>query len=190
MTTPKKLSWPTALVLCIAILAIAVTILFGPALGLDPELLTSVLGAQGVLAALVLGVMRQLLGADTSEQLDEIERKRAERIRTRIPPTGGAGLAIALIIVAAALSVVTSGCNGVAGVAAAGSTAVTVRDVGCRGGRMVCRWTDRACRLTGGPWVVPRSAEEIATDAASGSTSSPMVPTVEVEDEPAEGAGE
>lgn len=88
-------------------------------------------------------------------------RATPERPR-RMPPSSGAGLA--LIIVAAACSVLTSGCQSAA---AAGPIAITARDVTCRGGRVVCRLVDRVCRGTGGPWVVPRSAEEIASDAAS-----------------------
>lgn len=134
MTTPKKLSWPTALVICIAIVAIVVTILAGPALGLDPETLKSVVGAQGILAAVVAGVMRQLLGGSDDGASSEIERKRADRMR---PPPDAGALGVPLAIVAAACSVLTSGCSARAygaqadlvalgGIAAAGADEVLV----------------------------------------------------------------
>lgn len=105
------------------------------------------------------------------------------------PPVAGAGLAIALVILAAALSAATSGCSSGAAIAPA---AITARDLTCRGGRVVCRVVDRVCRTSGGPWVVPRSSEEIASDAASRLTrAEPDEPDAEATDESsAEDAGQ
>ena len=60
-----------------------------------------------------------------------------------------------------------SGCTAAQGAAALG-TAGMARNEGCTGGRMVCRLMDRTCRTTGGPFVVPRSADEIEADRAAG----------------------
>ena len=60
----KKLEWPTAAVLMVAMLAIAATVLAGPALGMSADTLQTVLASEGILGAIALGVMRQLLAAD------------------------------------------------------------------------------------------------------------------------------
>lgn len=44
--------------------------------------------------------------------------------------------------------------------ATAAPALITARDLTCRGGRVICRVTDRVCRTTGGPWVVPQSDAE------------------------------
>ena len=69
----------------------------------------------------------------------------------------------ALLILALALS---SGCTA-AQVATAGVTAIKVRDLTCGGARVVARLSDRVCRGSGGPWVVPRTEDEQAEDRAS-----------------------
>lgn len=58
----KRLQWPTAAVLIAALIVIGATLLAGPALGLSPETLHSALASEGLLSAVVLGAMRQLLG--------------------------------------------------------------------------------------------------------------------------------
>ncbi len=58
---PKNLSWPTAAVLCVAIVCLALTIVLGPYLGLDAETLRFVLGAEGVIGASIAALMRSLL---------------------------------------------------------------------------------------------------------------------------------
>lgn len=71
----------------------------------------------------------------------------------RIPPGTTLMLALALAV---------GGCSG--GAAAAGSAIITaapkVRDLSCRGARLVCRWADTACRATGGPAVLPENEAE------------------------------
>ena len=58
-------------------------------------------------------------------------------------------------------------CGG-GGVGAAAGIALKTRDLTCTGGRVVCRITDRICRGSGGPWVVPRSDEEVLQDQRAG----------------------
>lgn len=75
------------------------------------------------------------------------------------PPTA------VLALILAAGSVAAQGCTQAT---AAAGIALKTRDVGCTGGRIVCRVLDRTCRGSGGPWVVPRSAEEQEADRAAG----------------------
>ena len=73
---------------------------------------------------------------------------------------------VGLVLLAAALH--TTGCQPAGGLSAAAGVALKVRDVGCTGGRVVCRIMDRTCRGSGGPWVVPRSDEEVVQDQRAG----------------------
>lgn len=53
-------SWPTAVVLSVALLAIATVVLAGPSLGVDPATTRIVLGGIGSGSALILAAMRGL----------------------------------------------------------------------------------------------------------------------------------
>ncbi|MCA8979415.1 MAG: hypothetical protein KDC14_05275 [Planctomycetes bacterium] len=70
------------------------------------------------------------------------------------------------MLLAACLHV--TGCASTGGVAGAVGVAGKVRDVTALGLRLGCRVSDRMSRATGGPWVVPRTDEERAEDAAAG----------------------
>lgn len=59
-----RISWQTALIVCVAIVAIASTAILGPLAGLDAETLRYVLGAQGAIGVIVAGVSRALLGGE------------------------------------------------------------------------------------------------------------------------------
>lgn len=138
---PSPLSWPTAVVLCVALLVIAATVLAGPSLGLDGESMHYVMGAESVLGVLVLGVMRGLFHGST----------------------------LALLVVLAVQSATLTGCTTAAAVA---EGAPRVRDLTCRGTRLIARVADRTCRVTGGPWVVPRSDAELEEDEREGGPTS------------------
>lgn len=78
---------------------------------------------------------------------------------------GGPGSSAVLALVLAAGAVASQGCSSTT---AAAGIALKTRDVGCTGGRIVCRVLDRTCRGSGGPWVVPRSDAEVEADRAAG----------------------
>lgn len=64
MENTKRTNWPTAMVIVVAILAILATLLAGPSLGLDGETTKLALSAEGLLGAIVLGLMRGLRDGD------------------------------------------------------------------------------------------------------------------------------
>lgn len=164
MKSPITLNWPGVVVLVAVLAVIALIEIFG-----DP-------GAVTTLVELVL------LGVAGGTFLPASIKgpKGGESKRPRRPPP------LPLLLLVLSLGALAGGCGG--GVVEAASGARTARDIGCRGGRWVCRWTDRACRLAGGPWVVPRSPEEVATDAAA--PTSPLAPVVEIEGGPASEAAD
>lgn len=147
-------NWPTAAVLCTALIAIAATVLAGPSLGLDGETLRYLLSAEAGLGLIVTAIMRGLF-------------------------QGGGAAVLALVVLSAAT--LTSACSSGA---AAAPAVITARDLTCTGGRVVCRVLDRTCRATGGPWVVPQSAAELeqASSSSAGGESSSTHP-VELDDE-------
>lgn len=125
-------SWPTVAFLMFAIAAIVATLLAGPALGLEAETLKFALSGEGLIAAIVLGFMRGL--------------------------REGASMLLAFVL-AGSLAIALPACTTVAN---AGPAVLKARDLTCSGTRIVARVVDRACRVSGGPWVVPQSDEERA----------------------------
>lgn len=123
-TGPGPISWQTTIVLCVAIVAITVTLIVGPLLEVDAETLKIALGGEGLLSAIVLGLMR---------------------------PAWRNGAQVLLAVVIAAAATTLTGC---AGGAPTSETAIRVRDVTCAGAAVACRTVDRLCRSTGGPPVI------------------------------------
>lgn len=62
----SSLSWPTAAVLCTALVVIAATMLAGPSLGLESETLRYLLSAEAGLGLLVTAIMRGLFSSAAS----------------------------------------------------------------------------------------------------------------------------
>jgi hypothetical protein len=56
----KKLSWPTVVVLCVAIVALCASAVALVGFGADRELIASVLGGESVIGMVALGMMRAL----------------------------------------------------------------------------------------------------------------------------------
>lgn len=63
----RSISWPTAVVLCVAILVIGATLLAGPALGLEAETMHFALGSESVIGFVVLALTRKLLDKDAGD---------------------------------------------------------------------------------------------------------------------------
>jgi len=147
-------SWPTAIVLIVALVALAAAYLAGPSLGVPAESHAELVGALGALAAIVLGLMRSILGRDEDGDgtPDVFQRGRRRPGEPRSlknpawpppppppdPPTpssqgpGGAGaLLLACILAAATL---TTACEpGALQLQARGAT-ITAGAVGTAGG--------------------------------------------------------
>lgn len=85
-------------------------------------------------------------------------------IGSKGPKSGGGGAAVLALVLGVA-TVATQGC---AQTSAALAVLPKVRDGLATGARISCRTMDRVSRTAGGPWVVPRTAEEIAEDRAAG----------------------
>lgn len=122
--TTRTLSWPTAIVILVAIVALAATAILGPLAGLDADTLATLLGAEGAIGATVAGLCRALLTPQPAE------RRRAQPIwrepqagtqRDSDPPDGSA---LGVLLVAIVLSALhASGCSG----SAIPATLVSVR---------------------------------------------------------------
>ncbi len=60
----KKIQWPTAIVLIVTIVALAVVYLAGPSVGVPDESHSTVVTGIAALGALVLASMQKLIGGD------------------------------------------------------------------------------------------------------------------------------
>ncbi len=69
-------SWPTAVVLCVAMLALLALLLAGPTLGVSPDVLPWLVGGGAAVGAPLLAAMRGLFHDDDP---DDAERSRPER---------------------------------------------------------------------------------------------------------------
>jgi len=71
-----RISWPTALVLAIAIAGVAAAYLFGPMLGVPPDMHAEFVAGAGAFGALATSFMRQMLTRDDNHNgiADVLER--------------------------------------------------------------------------------------------------------------------
>lgn len=90
----SKLTWPTAAVLIVVVIAIAATLLAGPSLGWTGEDLAKLLATEGGIGAVLLALMRSLLGGGGGG------------------PTAGGGIAGALLALVIGASTLTTACGG------------------------------------------------------------------------------
>lgn len=126
----SKISWQTTVVMIVAIVAITATVLIGGWLGFDAQTMQGVIGGEGLIAAIVLGLMRPAW------------------------PRGGAEALLVVMIAAAAATL-----TGCAGGQPTTQSGMRVRDATCSGAAVVCRTVDRLCRATGGPAVIDSGGE-------------------------------
>lgn len=103
-----RISWPTAVVVCVAIAAVVTTALVGPSVGLDSDTIRLLLGAQGAIGALVAGLMRQLLSREPPRRAEPIWAPARPQEPPSEPPEGGA---LVVLLVALAGTSWLAGCS-------------------------------------------------------------------------------
>ncbi len=149
--------WPLTLIVVTALLIVGVILIGGTALGIPETTQTTVLhwvGGVGTLVAAPLAFLFAFLARD--ENHDGTPDFLEDKLRN-----GGGGLLV-LLAVGLVAAVVSTGCTAAQSAMVA---APKVRDLTCGGVRVAARLSDRLCRASGGPWVVPRSAAEREADA-------------------------
>lgn len=146
--TRITLTIATAVILVVSVLSMIAILFWAP-----PDGRAEWLATNGILSSIILASMRELWRRDASSS-GEAAKPIARRAReTTRPPLE----LVLLLVLACASPVLVTGCaTGAAGTTGALITAAPkIRDVGCNGARVMCRWMDTACRATGGPHVLP-----------------------------------